>query len=227
MKDLDFNQLKQDFDRDGFILIRNYLSPEEVEEMRGHLDRQKAEKRPHLGPGPIGSMKSMNKDQPWFRDYLEKGRHIPLLKMLAEDDLSPDGVIWNDKPLGMQRTYPHFDALGAYRDPPSGISIWIALDEIDRKNGCLYYEKGSHKKKFTAGYPLPDYDTDNPNAVAVEVKPGDAAIHGALTVHWTNDKVDDRTRNSIVFAYWGASSAMDPARANRSTSAYKEGHVII
>ena len=53
MKDLDFNQLKQDFDRDGFILIRNYLSPEEVAEMRGHLDRQKAEKQPHLGPGTM------------------------------------------------------------------------------------------------------------------------------------------------------------------------------
>lgn len=220
-------ELKETFDRDGFVIIRSYLSPPEVTEMRAHLDHYKSEIRPNLPAGPLGSMKNMNVHHDWFRSYLEAGRHIELLKSLLDDDLAPDGVIWNDKPAGMDPTFPHYDALGSYREPPSGISLWIALDSIDRSNGCLSYEKASHLKRFEPTYPLPDYDTNNPNAVTVEVEPGDAVIHGALTVHWSNEIVDQRSRNAMVYAYWGAGSKVDSARSARSTSAYKAGDVIL
>ena len=56
----EFSHLKQDFDRDGFIVLRNYLSPEETAEMRGHLDYYLKEIRPvHHKESPIGSVKSM------------------------------------------------------------------------------------------------------------------------------------------------------------------------
>jgi hypothetical protein len=62
---------------------------------------------------PNGSFKGMDQHDEWFHDYLEKGPHVPLMKHLIEDDLAPDNVTWNDKPKGMQRTFPHFDALVA------------------------------------------------------------------------------------------------------------------
>ena len=65
------------------------------------------------------------------------------------------------------------------------------------------------------GYPLPDYDEHNAQALPFEAEPGDAVMHAATTVHWTFDHVDDRDRNAMVFVYWGAGSALDPAKGEK------------
>lgn len=177
---------------------------------------------------PNSSLKGIDQQHEWFHDYLENGPHIPLMKHLIEDNLAPDNVSWIDKPKGVARTFPHFDALGAYRMPPSGVSLWIAMDQIDQNNGCLFYEKGSHKKDYPMAYPLPGYDEDNENAMAIEVEPGDAVIHGAKTVHWSKEQVDYRQRQAMVYVYWGASSEIDPARIDNSRSAeeYLNGKTV-
>ncbi len=123
------------------------------------------------------------------------------------------------------------EEIGSYRSPLSGIysgiSLWIALNRIDLNNGCLHYEKGSHKRGKPFGepvaYPLSNYDEQNPNAVPVEVEAGDAVMHTAMTVHWSIYPIEYRDRNAMVFAYWGASSAVDPMRAKKSRSAYADG----
>lgn len=177
---------------------------------------------------PNSSLKGIDQQHEWFHDYLENGPHIPLMKHLIEDNLAPDNVSWIDKPKGVARTFPHFDALGAYRMPPSGVSLWIAMGQIDQNNGCLFYEKGSHKKDYPMAYPLPGYDEDNENAMAIEVEPGDAVIHGAKTVHWSKEQVDYRQRQAMVYVYWGASSEIDPARIDNSRSAeeYLNGKTV-
>ena len=229
MRQIDFDHLKQEFDRDGFIILKGYLSKADTAEMREHLDDYLAHSGPlHHKDHPTGSYKGLDKHDTWFQDYIESGPHIRLMKHLIEDDLAPDNVTWNDKPRGMDRTLPHFDALGAYRMPPSGISLWIAMDNIDKNNGCLCYEKGSHRKEYPMAYPLPNYDERNQSVVLVEVSPGDAVIHSAKTVHWSREQVDFRPRNSLVYVYWGASSEIDPSRVkvSRSGAEYIAGKTI-
>ena len=224
MAELNCERLKKDFDRDGFVVLRGYLSPQELAEMWDHLHRYHARvEGPVKNGNPLPAIKGMNVHDDWYRDYLENDRHIPLMKSLIEDDLAPDNVTWLHKPKGVPRTMPHYDAIGSYRSPPSGISLWIALNHIDRNSGCLHYEKGSHKREKPSTYPLPDYDEQNTHAVPVEVEPGDAVMHTALTVHWTFDPIEYRDRNAMVFVYWGASSAVDPMGAKKSRSAYADG----
>ena len=151
MAGLNFERLKKDFDRDGFVVLRGYLSPEELAEMWDHLHRYHAEVEGPVKNGkPLPAIKGMNVHDDWYRSYLENGRQIPLMKSLIEDDLAPDNVTWLHKPKGVPRTMPHFDAIGSYRSPLSGIysgiSLWIALNRIDLNNGCLHYEKGSYKR---------------------------------------------------------------------------------
>ena len=228
MPDLNFRKLKQDFDHDGFVVLRDYLSAAELAEMWARLRRYHAEVEGPVSNGePTRAIKGMNVHDDWYRNYLEGGRHIPLMKHLIEEDLAPDNVTWLQRPTRGHRTLPHYDAIGSYRSAlsgiSSGISLWIALDRIDLANGCLHYEKGSHKRKKTRAYPLTDYDEHNARAVPVEAEPGDAVMHAASTVHWTFDSIDDRDRNAMVFVYWGAGSAVDPVRAKKSTSAYADG----
>ena len=204
--------LKHAFERDGFIVLRNYLSPDELKDMRDHLDAFLNQSDP--GQVRFGAIKTLSQD-PWFRDFLLSARHVELIKYLIDDKLSPDNVSWISKPKGVDRTFPHFDALGTYRTPATGASLWIALDRIDVDNGCLSYEKGSHRRSLPNVYPLPDYDESKPNIVTIEANPGDAVIHSARVVHFSRDPIDlARPRNAAVFVYWGASSRVDPKRAS-------------
>ena len=228
MNPLDFDALKETFDADGFVVIRGYLSSDEVSEMRSRLSTYRTHVDGWQGEFEGGgAVKGLDKHDEWYRDYLLGGRHIPLMKHLIEDDLVPDNVTWIDKPEGVKRTLPHYDALGSYLSPPSGISLWIALDAIDLRNGCLHYERGSHRRDKPKAYPLPDYDEGNPSAVAVEVEPGDAVIHSALTVHWSGVREEHRSRTAMVFVYWGASSKYEAAFAKRSRSGYARDRVTV
>jgi len=207
----DRQTLKRKFEQDGFIVLRNYLATDELDDMRDHMTGFLDQTDPEQVR--FGSIKTLAQD-PWFRDYLLNARHVALIKYLIDDKLSPDNVSWIAKSKGVDRTFPHFDALGTYRTPPTGASLWIALDRIDVGNGCLHYAKGSHHTSLPNMYPLPDYDEDNPNIVTVEANPGDAVIHSARVVHFSKDPIDyDRPRNASVFVYWGASSSIDPERA--------------
>jgi phytanoyl-CoA hydroxylase len=223
---MDWEQLKQKYDRDGFVVLRNHLALDELSQMQAQLRYFHNE----VTQGQYrasGVKKSMDKEHAWFRHYLVEGPHIKLMKFILQDSLSPDNVSWIGKPEGVARTLPHFDALGSYRVSPSGISLWIAMDRIDRSNGCLHYEKGSHKREYESVYPLPDYDENNAYVFPVEVNPGDAIMHSTRTVHWSIEPLTDRERNAMVFAYWGGSSDIDPVKAERSNSAYRDGNTVL
>ncbi len=226
MNPLDFDALKKTFDADGFVVIESYLSAGEVSEMRSRLSTFRANVDGWQEDfRNAGAVKGLDRYDDWYRDYLVEGRQIPLMKHLLEDDLAPDNVTWIDKPQGVKRTMPHYDAIGSYLSPPSGISLWIALDPIDLRNGCLHYERGSHKRDKT--FPLRDYDERNLSAVPVEAEPGDAVVHSALTVHWSGVREEYRPRNAMVFVYWGASSKDESAFAKRSRSGYARRRVTV
>ena len=83
-----------------------------------------------------------------------------------------------------------------------GATIWIALDRADEENGCLRYVRGTHKLELPNKMGL-DFDADSEGAIAVEVSPGDAAIHSALTVHWSEPNRSDRSRRAISYFLLG------------------------
>ena len=219
-------KLREDFDRDGFVVIRGYLNAEELREMRSHCEEY-AGRVKALDDVAGGVIKGLDQDDPWFRDYLEGGKHIPLMKRLISDGLAPDNVTWINKSKSIERTMPHYDAIGSYLTPPSGVSLWIALDDIDRNNGCLHYEKGSHLRDFPNAYPLPNYDEQNENVVAVEARAGDAVMHSTKVIHFSIDVVEERPRHAMVYAYWGGSAKINPNAPARSKSAYAENRLVL
>lgn len=206
---MSLEQMKRDFDRDGYVVLRGFLSPEELEELRAHAERclsevKKAEeKRQHQGIA-----KNLNKIDHWFEDQLERGKHAELISALLEDDLEPATAAWFDRiPGESSGIEPHFDAVGHRRE---GATIWIALDRADRENGCLYYVKGTHRQKLPSHVGLEGFSSESKEAVAIEAEPGDAIVHSSLTVHWSDANRSQRSRQAISYFYWAASSQGDP-----------------
>lgn len=209
MNDIDFDALKADYERDGFVVIKGYLSDAEVDELR-----ERASPLAHellKSAGDMGKyrnvLKSLHRHDDWFDQQLVCGRHVPLLEHLLGGDVFGQSAAWFDRPEGESIGIgPHVDALGRNEYPGAGITIWYALDTVRESNGCLHYLRGSHKQEYPDVIPIPGIDAESEDAIAVELDPGDVVIHTSLTVHWSGGNLSGQPRRAVSFFYFGASA---------------------
>ena len=108
---VNFEEVKRDYDRDGFVLIPGYLSPTELTELRDRAIRLTDEL--FTKKESKGILKGLEKCDSWFENQLLRGKHVELLKTLLEDDLQPASAAWFDRPSGSTTGIdPHLDAIG-------------------------------------------------------------------------------------------------------------------
>ena len=207
INDQNFASVKKDFDRDGFVILKNLLSKQALSELR---DRAQFAAREVLvnnnDTSPYENIiKSLDKRDPWFSHQLECGTHVSLIKYLLNGEIEGASAAWFDRPDGSSDGIsPHVDIIGSYRKPDAGATIWFALDRAQIENGCLYYLRGSHKNKYPMKTFISGVDTQSKDAVAAELEPGDAVIHSALTIHWSCGNVSGHPRRAISYFYWKA-----------------------
>ncbi len=207
MTDLDLDAIKQDYERDGFVVLRGCLSEAEVDELRDHAfplaGRLMAEKG---NEGRFRNLlKTLHKHDPWFDEQLNLGDHLPLIRHLLNGDVFGASAAWFDRPEGeTEGLDPHVDALGREKDSDAGATIWFALDPVNVGNGCLHYLKGSHRNVYPDEIPIPGIDTESEDAFAAELAPGDAVVHNALTVHWSGGNTTGLPRRAVSYFYFGA-----------------------
>ena len=65
----------------------------------------------------------------------------------------------------------------------------------------MHYLRGSHEETHPNQNFITDIETDSDDVVQVEVNPGDAVIHNALTVHWSGGNKSDMPRRAISYFY--------------------------
>lgn len=205
---MDLNELRTEFSRDGCVVIPSFLSSSELEELdartEAYLERGKHRKRFAKEKAYAGTLKNLNVDDKWFDELLRDGRPAHVVSHLLDDELHPATAAFFDRLPGEETAIaPHFDAIGHRRN---GATLWIALDESRKENGCLYYVKGSHKQKYESKVGLAGFDEFTEGAFAVELNPGDAAIHSALTIHWSYPNQTQLSRRGVSFFYSAASS---------------------
>lgn len=107
-------------------------------------------------------------------------------------------------------------------EPMSHLTCWIALDDSDRDNGCLYYVPGSHRWKLLPRTGL----TGNMDEIMtvltpeqkqaflpipIELKRGQCSFHHPLMVHGSYENRSDRPRRATLINAFrdGVRSASD------------------
>ncbi|MFP6872420.1 MAG: phytanoyl-CoA dioxygenase family protein [Verrucomicrobiales bacterium] len=223
------------FERDGFLLRPAFLSADEVAECLLQLERYIADVVPGLSPEEVfyeerenpetlKQLQSMHVHDRWFGDFFG-GR----VRQLAEELLSGEVVGRNmqffNKPPGIGRpTPPHQDGYYFKIDPPSAVTMWLALDEADEDNGCVRYVKASHRKGMrphtltdTLGFSqeISDFGTseDEENEVAVTAAPGDLLAHHALTIHRADRNCSARRNRRALGCIFYSVEAMEDLAA--------------
>lgn len=220
--DLDMPALARTFQEDGFVVLRGYLPPPDLEDFKSRVGRLITNEN---GDHKYAAVrKNLQKHDPWALDYLHNGPHVPVIAALIGDEVVPATFGSFDKRPGKEdRIDPHFDAVSLHpTNKCPGATMWIALDRACQQNGCLHYLRGSHKRKFESqlGVDIRPYEDD---MVRMEAVPGDAFIHDARTVHWSGHNQTGEPRRAAVMFYRGkaSSAASEAALAKKRPVAKK------
>ncbi|HEX5322646.1 MAG TPA: phytanoyl-CoA dioxygenase family protein [Capsulimonadaceae bacterium] len=122
--------------------------------------------------------------------------------------------IWHDqalfKPPFGNPTAWHLDNPYWSFSSHDSLSIWVALDDATKDNGCLYYLPGTHKKAHyeTVGIGqnladlfkvYPEWRTIDP--VGCPCPAGSAVVHNGLTAHGAGANMTNRPRRAMTCAY--------------------------
>jgi phytanoyl-CoA hydroxylase len=227
---LNLEELRTDYERDGFVVIRGLLKPTEFKELSDNLDRYVRDVVPTLPkdqaffddyakPETLRKMQSLNRHDAWFQNFMQHGKHVAIQEYLMRDRCDPQGLEWFNKlPYDQSATPAHQDGFYWCRNPNIASGIWIAIDEVDIDNGCLWYARGSHKSGirphgasgvlgFSQG--LLNFDPKQVDGVPIELHPGDAVAHSSATIHWSGVNNTPRTRRAVATFCYGASTVRD------------------
>ena len=90
------------------------------------------------------------------------------------------------------------------------MSVWVPLQDANEQNGCLWIVPGSHKWGLES-YTIANYGTctkridreayANEHAVAVPVKAGSAVLFSAWTWHHSKNNQTDTIRRAFIVSY--------------------------
>ena len=236
---------KNDFARDGWVIIRNFLSPQEVAELEQNLCRYIDQIVPGLlppdalyetkgRPETLKHMQFMHKNDAFFAEFDRRNQYKGLAETLLGMPAVSQGVQYFNKPAGIgKQTPPHQDGYYFSLVPSESLTLWFALDEVNEENGCLRYVPGSHKKGsrphdltsvlgFSQG--IADWSKqDEVREVKATAQPGDLLAHHCDTIHRADANLSPRSRRAVAIVFFAAQACTDPqARARYMESLRKQ-----
>ncbi len=228
------NQLSntQQFERDGFLVLRSLLSPQEAAQMREHfmeirrqaLDEQSALRKYYEPtseqdyPGDVLKqfpriMHPHRFDEPSMKMMLDARIESALRELFGEEPLAAQSMFYF-KPPGARGQALHQDNFYLKVSPGTCIAAWLSLDEADAENGTLFVVPGSHREKVLCPHAadlsksFTTEEVDVPQGLqAVEVKlaAGDVLFFNGSLIHGSYPNTSsDRFRRAFICHYVGA-----------------------
>jgi phytanoyl-CoA hydroxylase len=244
-----FESYKNDFGRDGYVIVRNFLSPQEVAELEENLSRYIDRIVPGLPPSDVfyetkgraeslKQMQFMQKNDAFFAEFLRRNKYQELAEALLGMPVVAQGVEYFNKPARIGKpTPPHQDGYYFTLIPSQALTVWLALDEVNEENGCVRYVPGSHKKGmrphnlsnvlgFSQG--IPDWSPqDQADEVKAVARPGDLLAHHCDTIHRADANLSQRSRRAVAIVYYAAQATPDlQAKARYMESSMKQREIL-
>jgi ectoine hydroxylase-related dioxygenase (phytanoyl-CoA dioxygenase family) len=230
---LNEEQLRQ-FDEQGYLVLRNLLSPEEVADIRETFMAE-ADKGPV--PGLFEASNSFSPDDPLARyprmmhphrhpdkpvgplslRYLLDRRFEAALTGLFGEEAVAAQTMFYFKPPGARGQAPHQDNFYLRVHPGTCMAAWVAIDDADEENGGLVVVPGSHRyevfcpdtadleRSFTSHFVK---TPEGLSEVQLRLKAGDVLFFNGSLIHGSNPNASrDRFRCAFICHYVPKSSA--------------------
>jgi len=151
----------------------------------------------------------------WKHDEFYRGLMFkPLLLDFVESVLGPEIQLLHDQvfykpPFDGAPSDWHQDNQYFKFSPANLCSIWIALDDVDTENSCLYFVPGSHREpsppsvtiQSPTGIELHSLDIDETRAKPFPMPAGHALMHHCMTIHGAYANRSPRGRRALGLHY--------------------------
>ena len=211
------------YEQNGFVGPLTLCTPEEMAELRDWIDREDFLSRPSpiYGTRPRGQRVLRD----WHLVYSRMHwlcTH-PVVAAAMGSIFGPDLLLWRSQFMAKE---PRSRAPVAWHqdlgfpgalmrpalNPVKNISAWVAIDQADIDNGCVWLVPGTHKQKievrmgkadpnelgmFGRQYKL-EYVCDVRSAVPMVLKPGQFFLFSESTLHGSPPNPSPRRRNGIA-----------------------------
>jgi phytanoyl-CoA hydroxylase len=202
------------FATDGFFTVDRLFTHEECDEIVAEVERAAFELA--LGEatdGPLSYRPMMHLASPALAAVATDHRWAPIvLPLLGTGDAR---LYWEQavsKPPQARTELPwHQDNGYTPLVPEEYVTCWLALDDAELENGCLWVIPGSHRQgtlahhngagPFRVGHDGPDTD-----GVPVPVARGSVLVFSSLLMHRSGPNVTDRQRRAWIIQYCSATA---------------------
>ena len=225
-KALTADQIAQ-YNQDGYLILHEFLDSQELEIWRKSVDSA-VENRANMKLPDREWVGELKDDEKYYETVFVQRLNLwmdnPAVKELILDPrigkaaaelAGVEGVrCWHDqalyKPAWGNPTAFHLDVPFWPFTTRSAISIWVALDDVDEQNGCLYFMPGSH---LETSFENPGITADMASifkfypqlkgreVVPALMKAGDVSFHNGLTVHGAGANMTPRMRRAMTCAF--------------------------
>ncbi len=237
---------RAEYERIGHHVVRGLLPLAEVESLREHFMRRRAE---GAKPGDMGGDPAKGASDPLNRyprminmhDWdarTDSWRKDPRLLAAARDlvgaELAQCQTMLYFKPPGARGQALHQDNQYIRKTPLIG--CWLALDRCDQANGFMTVVPESHRLGVL---PVEEADTSisftgggsvlpaGARQVGIDMEPGDVLFFHGMTIHGSYpNRTADRFRRALIVHYLGACAVdlpEDPATSMAGLEARKRG----
>jgi ectoine hydroxylase-related dioxygenase (phytanoyl-CoA dioxygenase family) len=221
--EVDLQQLKQAFDRDGFAVVPGLLAPNEIAGIAAEFGKIHRDQRDKAWDDGV-----RDPNDPLFQypRIVHPHRFNALARryMLHPAKWKCLEAIFGETPVAAQSMYYfkapgargqalHQDNLYLLVEPGTCVGSWVAIDRADRENGCMMVVPGSHRGNLLCQEKderlnresFTNHVTRIPKglkAVEVVMEPGDTLFfHGALIHGSGPNRSRTRFRRSFIGHY--------------------------
>lgn len=227
------DSVRREFAENGVVAFRQFVSGNSLAELQGNVERFIRDIVPTMpvdhvfyedksDRSTLKQLQQLGENDPWFHELFHAGAFRRIAEALLDGPVVPKNLQYFCKPPGVGRSTPaHQDGYYFMLNPCEAVTMWLALDDVDQENGCVWYVPGSHRdgmrdhsRTQTLGFSqgIVDYPTedDHRREVAIPAQPGDLLVHHALTIHRAGgNQSASRLRRALGFVYFSERARVD------------------
>lgn len=205
MSKLDAAQLSALFERQGFIILRNYLSTGEVAGYRTAIDDAVMQLHTESGLNADGLVFHSN----LFRLSAALAQSIAAPKIASVVEAVSGAPLWvrwdqqiSKHPGGVVFPWHRDNAYNKLK--AEHFQCWIPLTEMTPENGALWLQPGSHRWEETEHHKKDNHwvaSCDDAKAICLEASPGDLVLFSSRLFHKTGVNTSQQPRIAYVVEY--------------------------
>ena len=212
VKNRTFDEHFDDLEANGFCVVENVLTANEVSGIREKLLLAATESDRRGVPTHIPSLDPNDANvrvfnlldlDPVFLELMERPKAIQFVKALVGDNFIVSNFTANIARPGAQSMHAHSDLGIVFPGPwlkPWSMNVLWCLDDVHHDNGATRYLPDSHKITCAKDVPTDMLD----NMQSFNAKAGSIIIMDGRLWHTSGENVTENEERAIVFGYYSA-----------------------